>query len=74
LLAAFERRYPLRTIEIDHGDATRTRRLSIAAAMCDMSQAEFIRASIDIQIESMCRQDHWLRMMLASQTRKARRK
>jgi hypothetical protein len=57
---------------VNYGDPSRTRRIGIAAAMCEMSQAEFIRASVDIQIEQMAQKDHWLGLMLAEQARKTR--
>jgi hypothetical protein len=64
----------IRTLDIDYGDADRTRRLNFAAAMCDMSAAAFIRASIDQVIEGMAQKDHWFGAFLAEQSRKSRRK
>jgi hypothetical protein len=62
----------MRTLDLDYGDPERTRRISIAAAMCDMSQAAFIRGAVDNEIEHMAEHDPWLGAFLAEQSRKSR--
>jgi hypothetical protein len=63
----------LRTIDLDIGDDSRTRRIRLVAAALGMSAAEFIRASVDIAIEHTAVHDRYLGLMLAEQTRKSRR-
>jgi hypothetical protein len=54
----------LRTLNLDHGDERRTRRVQLASAACGLSSAEFIRAAVDAAIATMTEHDAILALMI----------
>ena len=54
----------MRTLNLDHGDERRTRRVQLASAACGLSSAQFIRAAVDTAIATMAQYDATLALML----------
>ena len=54
----------MRTLNLDLGDARRSRRVQLASAAVGLSSAEFIRAAVDAAITTMAQRDAILALML----------